>query len=42
MIATMATVGVNGALAYLLVTGTGPFPELGVPGAGLATSSRPR
>jgi putative MATE family efflux protein len=37
MVATMATVGVNAVLAYLLVTGTGPFPELGVPGAGLAT-----
>lgn len=37
MVATMATVGVNATLAYLLVTGTGPFPELGVPGAGLAT-----
>jgi putative MATE family efflux protein len=37
MLATMATVGVNAVLAYLLVTGTGPFPELGVPGAGLAT-----
>lgn len=37
MVATMATVGVNAALAYLLVTGTGLFPELGVPGAGLAT-----
>ena len=37
MVATMATVGLNATLAYLLVTGTGPFPELGVPGAGLAT-----
>ena len=37
MVATMATVGLNAALAYLFVTGTGPFPELGVPGAGLAT-----
>jgi Na+-driven multidrug efflux pump len=37
MVATMATIGLNAALAYLFVTGTGPFPELGVPGAGLAT-----
>ena len=26
MVATMATVGLNAALAYLFVTGTGPFP----------------
>jgi len=29
-------VPVNAALAYLLVLGVGPFPELGVPGAGWA------
>ncbi len=37
MVATMGTVGLNAALAYALVTGFGPFPELGVVGAGVAT-----
>lgn len=42
MIATVATVPVNAALAYVLVLGFGPIPALGVPGAGwaaLATST---
>jgi putative MATE family efflux protein len=37
MIATVATVPVNVALSYALVLGVGPFPALGVPGAGWAT-----
>ena len=41
MVATMATVGLNAALAYLFVTGTGPFPELGAPGAVSPRSSPP-
>ena len=36
MIATFVTVPVNAGLAYVLVLGVGPFPELGVPGAGWA------
>ena len=37
MVATMGTVGLNAALAFALVTGFGPFPQLGVVGAGVAT-----
>jgi putative MATE family efflux protein len=37
MVATMVTVIANSALAYVLVLGVGPFPELGVAGAGWAT-----
>ncbi|MEO7235036.1 MAG: MATE family efflux transporter [Lapillicoccus sp.] len=37
MLATMGTVGLNAALAFALVTGFGPFPTLGVVGAGVAT-----
>lgn len=37
MIATMITVVANSAIAYSLVTGLGPFPPLGVAGAGWAT-----
>jgi putative MATE family efflux protein len=37
MIATMVTVVANSAMAWLLVTGVGPFPALGVAGAGWAT-----
>lgn len=37
MVATMVTVIANSVLAYLLVIGMGPFPELGVAGAGWAT-----
>jgi len=37
MVATMVTVGLNAALAFALVTGFGPFPQLGVVGAGVAT-----
>lgn len=42
MVATILTVPLNIALAYLLVLGVGPLPELGVAGAGwavLATST---
>jgi putative MATE family efflux protein len=37
MVATMVTVIANSLLAYVLVLGIGPFPELGVAGAGWAT-----
>ena len=37
MVATMITVVANAILAYSLVTGLGPFPTLGVAGAGWAT-----
>jgi len=37
MIATMVTVVANSAIALALVTGFGPFPALGVAGAGWAT-----
>jgi putative MATE family efflux protein len=37
MIATFITVPLNTVLAYLLVLGIGPFPHLGVAGAGWAT-----
>jgi Na+-driven multidrug efflux pump len=37
MIATMVTVVANSAIALALVTGVGPFPALGVAGAGWAT-----
>ena len=37
MVATMITVVANSVLAFSLVTGLGPFPELGVAGAGWAT-----
>jgi putative MATE family efflux protein len=37
MIATMITVVANSVIAYSLVTGLGPFPALGVVGAGWAT-----
>ncbi len=37
MVATFATVPVNAALSFALVLGVGPFPALGVPGAGWAT-----
>ena len=37
MVATFLTVGVNGLLGYSLVMGLGPFPELGIAGAGVAT-----
>lgn len=37
MVATMVTVVANSLLAYVLVLGIGPFPELGVAGAGWAT-----
>jgi putative MATE family efflux protein len=37
MIATFVTVPLNTLLAYLLVLGVGPFPNLGVAGAGWAT-----
>jgi putative MATE family efflux protein len=37
MVATMVTVVANSAIAYTLVTGLGPAPEMGVAGAGLAT-----
>ena len=37
MIATMITVVANSVMAYSLVTGVGPLPELGVAGAGWAT-----
>ncbi|MEO7449351.1 MAG: MATE family efflux transporter [Humibacillus sp.] len=37
MVATMITVVANAGLAYSLVTGLGPFPALGVAGAGWAT-----
>jgi len=37
MVATTATVLVNSALAYILVTGAGPAPALGAAGAGWAT-----
>jgi putative MATE family efflux protein len=37
MVATLATVIANSVLAYVLVLGVGPFPELGVAGAGWAT-----
>lgn len=36
MIATFATVPLNAALAYCLVLGVGPFPELRIAGAGWA------
>ena len=37
MVATMVTVVANSGLAWLLVVGVGPFPRLGVAGAGWAT-----
>ncbi|WP_255523797.1 MATE family efflux transporter [Terrabacter sp. MAHUQ-38] len=37
MVATLITVVANSTIAYSLVTGLGPFPELGVAGAGWAT-----
>ncbi len=37
MIATFVTVALNGLLGVALVFGLGPFPQLGVPGAGWAT-----
>ena len=37
MIATLVTVVANSAIAFSLVTGLGPFPALGVAGAGWAT-----
>ncbi len=37
MMATFITVPLNTALAYVLVLGVGPFPHLGVAGAGWAT-----
>jgi putative MATE family efflux protein len=37
MVATLVTVVANAAIAYALVTGLGPFPALGVAGAGWAT-----
>jgi putative MATE family efflux protein len=37
MLATLVTVVANSAIAYSLVTGLGPFPQLGVAGAGWAT-----
>lgn len=36
LVATIATVPVQAALSFALVTGWGPFPDLGVPGAGCA------
>lgn len=37
MVATMVTVVANSGLAWVLVLGVGPFPRLGVAGAGWAT-----
>ncbi|MEY4323469.1 MAG: hypothetical protein RL410_1250 [Actinomycetota bacterium] len=37
MFATTVSVVLNTALGYLLVYGVGPFPELGIEGAGIAT-----